>query len=165
VHTLQLQTNLNFQHVPVSEEGVTKTFTCARTLIGQHVFLQLVGVEGSLSVCEVEVFTTDGKNPSYICGSLHHAEELGYLSRYSDWLRAGQQRGRSSSPGKVKNFLFSTSSRPVLWPTQPPVQSVSGSCSPEIKRPGREADHSPPTSTEVKNTWIYTSTFPYAVVD
>lgn len=41
------------------EEGVTKTFTCARTLIGQHVFLQLVGVEGSLSVCEVEVFTTD----------------------------------------------------------------------------------------------------------
>lgn len=41
------------------EEGVTKTFTCARTLIGQHVFLQLVGVEGSLSLCEVEVFTTD----------------------------------------------------------------------------------------------------------
>jgi hypothetical protein len=41
---------------------VTKTFTCARTLIGQHVFLQLVGVEGSLSVCEVEVFTTNGKN-------------------------------------------------------------------------------------------------------
>jgi len=45
----------------VTEEGVTKTFTCARTLVGQHVFLQLVGVEGSLSVCEVEVFTTNGK--------------------------------------------------------------------------------------------------------
>jgi hypothetical protein len=45
----------------VTEEGVTKTFMCARTLIGQHVFLQLVGVEGSLSVCEVEVFTTNGK--------------------------------------------------------------------------------------------------------
>ncbi|XP_022905364.1 P-selectin [Onthophagus taurus] len=41
------------------DEGITKTFTCARVLIGQHVFLQLVGVEGSLSVCEVEVFTTD----------------------------------------------------------------------------------------------------------
>ena len=48
--------------IDVAEEGVTKTFTCARTLVGQHVFLQLVGVEGSLSVCEVEVFTTDGKN-------------------------------------------------------------------------------------------------------
>lgn len=41
------------------DEGVTKTFTCARPLIGQHVFLQLVGVEGSLSLCEVEVFTTE----------------------------------------------------------------------------------------------------------
>ncbi|XP_014203613.1 sushi, von Willebrand factor type A, EGF and pentraxin domain-containing protein 1 [Copidosoma floridanum] len=41
------------------EEGVTKTFTCARALVGQYVFLQLVGVEGSLSLCEVEVFATD----------------------------------------------------------------------------------------------------------
>ncbi|RZC43271.1 sushi, von Willebrand factor type A, EGF and pentraxin domain-containing protein 1, partial [Asbolus verrucosus] len=40
-------------------EGITKTFTCARVLTGQYVFLQLVGVEGSLSLCEVEVFTTD----------------------------------------------------------------------------------------------------------
>jgi hypothetical protein len=49
------------RYVVVSEEGVTKTFTCARMLTGQYVFLQLVGVEGSLSVCEVEVFTTNGK--------------------------------------------------------------------------------------------------------
>lgn len=48
-------------HLFFTEEGVTKTFTCARTLIGQHVFLQLVGVEGSLSLCEIEIFTTDGK--------------------------------------------------------------------------------------------------------
>jgi hypothetical protein len=27
--------------------------------------------------------------------------------------------------------------------------------------PEREADHSPPASTEVNNTWIYTSTPPY----
>lgn len=33
---------------------------CARALVGQYVFLQLVGVEGSLSLCEVEVFATDG---------------------------------------------------------------------------------------------------------
>lgn len=43
------------------EEGITKTFICARALMGQYVFLQLVGVEGSLSLCEVEVFATDGK--------------------------------------------------------------------------------------------------------
>lgn len=42
------------------EEGVTKTLMCVRTVIGQHVFLQLIGNEGgSLSLCEVEVFTTD----------------------------------------------------------------------------------------------------------
>jgi len=45
-----------------SEDGITKTFQCARTLVGQYVFLQLVGVEGSLSLCEVEVFSTDGKS-------------------------------------------------------------------------------------------------------
>jgi hypothetical protein len=35
----------------------------------------------------------------------------------------------------------------------------TGALSPEVKRPGREADDSP-TSAEVKNTWIYTSTHP-----
>jgi hypothetical protein len=33
---------------------------------------------------------------------------------------------------------------------------------PGVKRPGCEADHSPPTSAEVKKMWIYTSTTPYA---
>jgi len=33
-----------------------------------------------------------------------------------------------------------------------------------IKRPGREADHSPPSSIEVKkNAWTYTSIFPTRV--
>jgi hypothetical protein len=31
-----------------------------------------------------------------------------------------------------------------------------------VKRLGREAHHSSPTSAEVKKTWIYTSTPPYA---
>lgn len=30
-----------------------------------------------------------------------------------------------------------------------------------VKQPGREADHSPPSSAEAKKTWIYTSTPPY----
>jgi hypothetical protein len=30
-----------------------------------------------------------------------------------------------------------------------------------VKRPGREADHSPPSSAEVKNAWSYTSTPQY----
>jgi hypothetical protein len=53
----------------------------------------------------------------------------------------GRPRGRSSSPGSVKNFLFSTSSRPTLGPTQPPIQWVSEALSPGLKQLGREADH------------------------
>jgi hypothetical protein len=48
------------------------------------------------------------------------------LNRYSDRLRAGRPKDRSSSSGRGKIFLHSTSSRPVLWPTQPSIQWVPG---------------------------------------
>jgi hypothetical protein len=32
--------------------------------------------------------------------------------------------GRGSKSGRIKIFLFSTASRPVLGPTQPPIQWV-----------------------------------------
>jgi hypothetical protein len=48
-----------------------------------------------------------------------------------------------------KNFHFSVSSRPVLGPTQSPIQWVPGALSLGVKWTGREADHSPPTSAEV----------------
>jgi hypothetical protein len=89
-----------------------------------------------------------------------YAREQGKRSRYSDWLRAGRQRGRSSSPGR-DTFLFSTSSRSALLP-QPPFQWVPRALSPGVKRSGSEAERWPPTSAEVKNKWIYTSTPPYA---
>jgi len=37
-----------------------------------------------------------------------------------------------------------------LGPTQLPIQRVPGTISLVIKRPGREADHSPASSAEVK---------------
>jgi hypothetical protein len=76
-----------------------------------------------------------------------------YRSRYSDWLRAVRRRG--SRPGRVKNFLLSTSSRPNMGPTQLPVQWVPG-----IKRQWREAYHSAVTSAEVRKIWIYISAPP-----
>jgi hypothetical protein len=45
-----------------------------------------------------------------------------YDSQYSNWLRAGRLRGRSSSPGRVKTLHFSMSSRSVLMFPQPPIQ-------------------------------------------
>jgi hypothetical protein len=59
-------------------------------------------------------------------------------------------------------FLFTTTSRPAPGPTQPPIQWVPGALSLGVKRQGREADHSPPSSAEVKSTWSYNSTPQYA---
>jgi hypothetical protein len=59
------------------------------------------------------------------------------------------------------SFLFTTASRTALGPTQPPIQWVPGALSLGLKRPGREADHSPPSGAEVKNAWSYTSTPQY----
>jgi hypothetical protein len=47
-------------------------------------------------------------------------------------------------------FVFITAYRTALGPTQPPVQWVPGSLSLGVKLAGREADHSPPSSAEVK---------------
>jgi hypothetical protein len=54
-------------------------------------------------------------------------------------------RGRSSSPGRVRNFILSASSIANLGHTPPPIRWVPG-----VKRPGHEADYLPPTSAEVK---------------
>jgi hypothetical protein len=51
--------------------------------------------------------------------------------------------------------------RPVLGPTQSPVLRVQATFSTVLKRPGCEADHSPSTSAEVKQMWIYTSIPPF----
>jgi hypothetical protein len=49
-------------------------------------------------------------------------------------------------------FLFSTASKLALGSTQPLIQWVSRALSPGVERPGSEADHSPPSGVEVKNT-------------
>jgi hypothetical protein len=46
-------------------------------------------------------------------------------------------------------------------PTKSPIQWVRGALSLVVKRPGREADHSPPSNAEVKNAWSCTSTPQY----
>jgi hypothetical protein len=48
-------------------------------------------------------------------------------------------------PGGLGIFLFTTASRTVLGPTPSYPMGTSG-----VKRPGREADHSPPSSADVK---------------
>jgi len=47
-------------------------------------------------------------------------------------------------------FLFDAMSRPALVSTQPTVQWAARSFSMGVKRPGREADHTPPCGAETK---------------
>jgi hypothetical protein len=54
-----------------------------------------------------------------------------------------------------QDFLFSfTASRPALGLSQPPIQWVPETISPGVKRPGREADHSP-SSAEARMLELY----------
>jgi hypothetical protein len=62
---------------------------------------------------------------------------------------------RSSIPGRA------TASAQALGPTKLPIQRVPQTLSPGVKGPEREADHSPPSSAEVKNPWSYTSALQY----
>jgi hypothetical protein len=59
-------------------------------------------------------------------------------------------RGFESRQG-LGIFLFTTTSRPALELIQPLIQWVIGALSLGVKRPGRGADHLPPSSVEVKN--------------
>jgi hypothetical protein len=53
----------------------------------------------------------------------------------------------------------SSGAHAASYPMDPGVLSMG------VKLPGREADHSPPTSAEVKRTWIYTCTPRYVFMD
>jgi hypothetical protein len=68
-----------------------------------------------------------------------------WFRRYSDELQAGWRWFDSRQGQEI--FLFPITSRPVLGPTQPPIQWVPGALSPGLKRPGREAL----SGAEVKN--------------
>jgi hypothetical protein len=85
-------------------------------------------------------------------------QEPGQLSGITQYYGLDDQ-GFESQNG-LRNFLFTTSSRPALGPTQPPIQWALGALSLGVKWLECEADHSPLSGAEVKNAWSYTSTPP-----
>jgi hypothetical protein len=58
--------------------------------------------------------------------------------------------GWGSNSGKDKICLFKASS-PVLGPKQPPIRWIPAAIFLWVKRPGFDAEHSPPSSAEGKN--------------
>jgi hypothetical protein len=70
--------------------------------------------------------------------------------------------GNTDSYGVWKNWMsFTSASRTALGSTQPLIEWLPWAVSLWVMRPGRDADHSPLSSAEVKNAWSYTSTPQY----
>jgi hypothetical protein len=60
------------------------------------------------------------------------------------------------TPAGTEGLLFCKTTRAPLGPTQPPVRWIPGFYE-GVKLLGRDVDHSPSPSGEVKNEWSYTS--------
>jgi hypothetical protein len=73
------------------------------------------------------------------------------------WTTEGSQF--ESQYGKKSYLLHVVQPGSGVHPASYPVGNVS--CFPRLKRAGREADHSTPTSAEVKKMWIHISTPTY----
>jgi hypothetical protein len=114
---------------------------------------------------KIEKFATKNKNITDLYRRVNKFKR-GYQtrsgSRCSDWIWAERPRGRSLSPGGGQEFLLLhvVQTGPGVHPTSYPMGT--GGSFLGVKRPGREADHSLPTSAEVMKMRIYTSTLPYA---
>jgi hypothetical protein len=73
-----------------------------------------------------------------------------YLGRYSTGLRAGRLGLLGSIPGGAWKFFSSPPYPERLWGLPSLLSSGYQGLSLRVKRPGREADHSPPSSAEVE---------------
>jgi hypothetical protein len=73
-----------------------------------------------------------------------------YLLFCSVGIVTGYRLDWGSIPGRARFFLYSTASRPTLRPTHPAVEWVLGAFPPGLKLLESEADHGPPSGSEIK---------------
>jgi hypothetical protein len=97
-------------------------FVCVSPYAGSGLAIGRCFVHGSVPTMKKLKF--DISIPKYLRVTYRYFH--GPSHRYSDWLRDGRPRGRISSPGRVKNLLFSTLFTPALRFTQPPIQWIPG---------------------------------------
>jgi hypothetical protein len=83
----------------------------------------------------------------------HKQQKLNFLGIFGLHIKGSNQK-HGDQERKWKQYIqvnLCIASRLALRPTQPPIQWVPGALSLGVKRPRREANHSPLSSTEVKN--------------
>jgi hypothetical protein len=87
-----------------------------------------------------------------LCAKRTHVKRLVYFCHIN----------RGSIPGKGNDWIFSLPRPDRFWgPPRLLTNGYLGALSPWVKCPGRECDHSSPSSAKVKNAWSCTSTHPY----
>jgi hypothetical protein len=79
---------------------------------------------------------------------------LHWVPRYLSQHTMGQEV-YGASLGTHMRFASSPEPPDNHWSTASPVSSSHRSPFPDVKRPGRDSDHSPSTTAEVKNKWSY----------
>jgi hypothetical protein len=93
-------------------------------------------------------------------GSYLFSTQIRNSSMVYRWATGWIIRGFESRQG-LEICLFTIVSRPALGTILPPIQWIPVAHSLGVKQPGREPDHTPPTSAEVKNVWSYISAPPW----
>jgi hypothetical protein len=114
------------------------------------------------AVYEAEVLLTSWEFIRFSKITLFHGVHVTHIHVQRAWISQSVQRGATGLtagdriPAGARYYL-SVASRPPLRPTQLPIQWVWEAVSTGVKRSGREADHSPPFSVEVKNGGVIPS--------
>jgi hypothetical protein len=98
------------------------------------------------------------KNITIILWLYHHYEEPEWRSRYSDMATGWTTEGLEFESRWEQEYSLFRVVDTGSGVSQPPIQWAPGALYPGVKRQGREADHSPPATAEVKKILIHTFT-------
>jgi hypothetical protein len=147
--------------------SITKACACIQTWVQFHVIdFRIMNQRGHAVDLLVEALYYKPESHGFNFRLSHWIFFLTYLilpwaavtCRYNDCLGVDCWGIEVRVP--VRSRIFTSPYRPDrLW-----CPVGTGGSFPGVKRQGREGDHSPPTNAEVKKTWIYTSTPPYAFI-
>jgi hypothetical protein len=86
-----------------------------------------------------------------------------HRNRWSAAYRAGEG-GIAIGLQREEDIFTSIKCPDRLWGPSSLLFNVMLTLSPRIKRPEREANHSPQSSTQVENAWSYTSILPHSFI-
>lgn len=98
----------------VIEEGSTQELKCARPMMGRYVMVQMVGVSGSMSLCEVQVYSTQEVSKER-CSSDEDLSTLATFNRtcYHFQIQEGATYAKAKEKCEAKKSTLVQHIRPI----------------------------------------------------